>query len=370
MMRRALSSILVATVILVASACIDEPESEPEPEPESPRAPPEGTLVHEGECARVFRSFDGYLCQGTAKRLDARACLIRDYLGGKPDLQRVDLYVARTDAGLGDWCDQDGLGGCASGTVAYGAEDSMNHEIVHAVVSAINGHPAHSIIGEGLAHALEGRTHTLFEAPNLPTLLAFNSGRAHRGEATNFVGWMLMAHGPKVVMAMAHDVPLGSKRATFEAALSKHLGMSIDEIIEAYETETAWMYPEMPPLASPVLPEEWADGIEVTLECSEASTEGLTDEPHMWRTIDFAVDEPGVYLFGFDDVYAVWVEEVCEDPHFEQGHAPCEISGYWNFGFTYLQMALNPGRRYRARIEAFYPGPLNYTFLPMLGVDP
>lgn len=37
---------------------------------------------------------------------------------------------------------------------------------------------------------------------------------------------------------------------------------------------------------------------------------------------------------------------------------------------SYLKMALKPGRRYRARIEAPYPGPVSYTFLPMLGAEP
>jgi hypothetical protein len=246
----------------------------------------------------------------------------------------------------------------------------MNHEIVHAVVSAINGHPAHSIIGEGLAYALEGRTNHLFEEPDLRSLLANNSGRTHGGEATNFVGWILMKHGPEVVMAIARDVPLGSKRATLEAALSEHLAMSVDEIIEAYEAETAWMYPERPPPGPPVLPEEWADGVEMTLECSETGTQGLTDEPHIWRTIDFVVDEPGDYLFPFGDAYAIWFREVCEDPYFEEGDAPCEEAHYGSFGFTYQQQALKPGRRYRARIEAPYPGPVSYTFLPMLGAEP
>jgi hypothetical protein len=366
----AFSSLLAATVVLFASACIGEPEPEPEPEPESPRAPPEGTLVHEGECARVFRSFDGYMCQGTAERLDARACLIRDYLGGGPDLQRVDLYLAETDAGLSDWCDEKGLAGCASGPVAYGYERVMNHEIVHAMVFLITGHHAHTILNEGLAYALEGRTHHLFEEPDLASLLAFNSGRSHPGEATNFVGWMLMAHGPKVVMAVARDVPSGSKQATFEAALVEHLGMSIDEIIETYEAESAWMYPELPPLAPPVRPEEWAEGIQMTFECSEANTQGLTAEPYMWRTVDFVVDEPGVYLFPFGDATAIWFRQVCEEPHFEQDDAPCEEAYYGTFGFTYQKQDLKPGRRYRARIEALYPGPVNYTFLPMLGAEP
>lgn len=367
MMQRARSPLLGAALVLVASACVEE--MQPEPDPEPPRAPPKGTLVHEGECARVFRSFEGYLCQGTAERLDARTCLIRDYLGGGPELQRVDLYVTENGAYLGDWCDTD-VAGCAKGTVAYGYERAMNHEIVHVVVSAINGHPAHSIIGEGLAHALEGIANQLFDAPDLAGLLASNSVKSHRGEATNFVGWLLMAHGPEVVMAVARDVPLGNKRATLEAALVEHLGMSVDEIIHTYEAETAWMYPELPALAPPMRPAEWANGVEMTLECAEANTQGLVGEPYMWRTIDFVVDEPGDYLFAFDDAQAVWVEQVCEYPNFEEEDAPCEEVGYWNFGFIYLQMALEPGRRYRARIEALYPGPLNYTFLPMIGVEP
>jgi hypothetical protein len=130
------------------------------------------------------------------------------------------------------------------------------------------------------------------------------------------------------------------------------------------------MYPELP-LAPPVLPEEWADGIEMTLECSEAGTQGLTDEPYIWRTIDFVVDEPGIYLFPFGDARAIWFEEVCEDPYFfEEDEAPCEEVHFGEFGFTYQKQALQPGRRYRARIEAYYPGPVSYTFLPMLGVEP
>jgi hypothetical protein len=130
------------------------------------------------------------------------------------------------------------------------------------------------------------------------------------------------------------------------------------------------MYPELPPLAAPVMPDDWADGIEMTLECSEANTQGLVDEPVMWRTIDFVVDEPGIYLFPFGDAYAVWVEGICEEPYFEEGQAPCEDLGYGQFGFTYRRQELQPGRRYRARIEAEYPGPVSFTFLPMLGAEP
>jgi hypothetical protein len=251
MMRRAFSSLLGPAVILLASACIEDPEPEPEPEPI--REPPEGTLVYEGECARVFRSFEGFICEGTAARLDARACLVRDYLGGKPDLQRIDLYVAEEGTYVGDWCDIE-AGGCVHGLVAYGYERTMNHEIVHALVAAITGHHAHSIIDEGLAHALEGRTNPNFAEPDLESLLAINSGRAHRGEATNFVGWMLTTYGPQVVMEVAQDAPLSSARAVLEAALVEHLGLSIEEIIEAYEAEFAWMYPELPPLPAPVPP--------------------------------------------------------------------------------------------------------------------
>lgn len=368
-MRRRLASLLAPAALLAASACIDEPLPEPEPEPKPTREPPEGTLVYEGECARVFRSLEGFVCQGTAERLDARACLIRDYLGGEPDLQRIDLYVATYEADPSDWCNSV-VAGCTNGTVAYGYEQSMNHEIVHALVFAITGHAGHSIIDEGLAHALEGETHRVFEQTDLASLLAINSGRLHRGESTNFVGWMLMNHGPQVVMAVAQDAPLGSKQSTLEAALSEHLGMTIEQIIAAYEAETAWMYPELPALPAPVLPEEWAGGIDMTLECSGASTQGVTDEPTMWRTIDFVVDEPGVYLFVFGDASNVLVAEVCEDPYFEPGDPPCEDSHYGNFGFDYREQALEPGRRYRARIEAHYPGPVNFTFLPMLGGEP
>src|SRR5690606_13306102 len=84
LMRYSLSSLMGVTAIVVASACIDEPEPEPA------REPPEGTLVYEGKCARVFQSFEGYLCQGTSERLDVRACVIRDHLGGGPDLPRID----------------------------------------------------------------------------------------------------------------------------------------------------------------------------------------------------------------------------------------------------------------------------------------
>jgi hypothetical protein len=365
--RRVLAFRLGAAVILAASACTEEPESESEPEPI--RDPPQGTLVHEGECARVFRSFDGYMCLGTAERLDARACLIRDYLGGDADVQRIDLYVTKDNVYVGDWCGND-VGGCASGTVAYGPDRTMNHEIVHALVSAINGHAGHSIIGEGLAHMLEGTTNPRYVEPDLSSLLASNSGRTRRDEAMIFVGWMLMKHGPQVVMAVARDVPLGSKQATLEAALSNHLGMSIGEIIEAYEVEAATMYPELPSLPAPVLPDEWADGVEMTLECSNPNTQGLVDEPYVWRTIDFVVDEPGIYLFEFGDAHAVWIEGVCEEPFFEEGDAPCEEVGYGSFGFTYRQQALEPGRRYRARIEAYHPGPTSFTFRPMLGVEP
>lgn len=373
MMRRVFISTLGVAAFFAASACTEEPEHEGEPElePEPTRDPPEGTLVHEGDCARVFRSFDGYLCQGTAERLDARACLIRDYLGGEPDLERIDLYVTETGAGLSDWCSEEGLAGCASGTVAYGYEQVMNHEIVHAVVAAINGHHAHSIIDEGLAHALEGRTHRHIVPPDLATLLAHNSGRTMRGEARSFVGWMLMTHGPEVVMAVARDAPSGSKQTTLEAALAKHLGMSIDEIITAYESEIAAMYPELPLLpAPPITPKEWADGIELTLDCSDPNTQGLTGELTMWRTLDFTVDEPGIYLFPFGDAYNVVLHGVCEEPYFEDGEAPCEDLGFGNFGFTFRQQSLEPGRRYRARIEAYYPGPVNFTFLPMLDVQP
>jgi hypothetical protein len=318
----------------------------------------------------VFRSFEGFICEGTAARLDARACLVRDYLGGKPDLQRIDLYVAEEGTYVGDWCDIE-VGGCVHGLVAYGYERTMNHEIVHALVAAITGHHAHSIIDEGLAHALEGTPKPNFAEPDLESLLAINSGRAHRGEATNFVGWMLTTYGPQVVMEVAQDAPLSSARAVLEAALVEHLGLSIEEIIEAYEAEFAWMYPELPPLPAPLLPEEWANGIEMTLECSGANTQGLTDEPYMWHTIDFVVDEPGIYLFPFGDAHAVWIEEgVCEEPYFEEGEPPCEQLGFGEFGFTYRKQALEPGRRYRARIEAEYPGPMSFTFLPMLGAEP
>jgi hypothetical protein len=364
-MRRMLSTFVMSAAL----ACVAEIEPIPEPEPEPIREPPEGTLVYEGACARVFRSFEGELCHGTAERLDARACLIRDYLGAEPDLQRIDLYVTTTGDGLSEWCGH-AVNGCASGSVAFGYESSMNHEIVHALVAAITGHHAHSIINEGLAYVLDGETHRIIVAPDLASLLANNSGRTMRGAATNFVGWMLMTHGPDVVLAVARDVPSGSKQATLEAALAEHLGMSLDEIVEAYEAETAWMYPELPALAAPVMPAEWADGIEMNLECSEAGTQGLTDEPIMWRTIDFVVDEPGVYLFPFGDAYAVEIEGICEESFFEQGEAPCEDLGYGSFGFTHRLQDLEAGRRYRARIEAYYPGPVSYTFLPMLGVEP
>jgi hypothetical protein len=365
-----LSSLLVPALILIASACIDEPEPELEATP--PRAPPEGTLVYEGECARVYQSFEGYTCQGTAERFDARACLVRDYLGGGPDTQRVDLYLANDTTALGDWCDQQGLAGCAGGPVAFSHEDSMNHEIVHALVAAITGHHAHSIIDEGLAHMLDGRANRIFyEVPDLELLFAANSGRTHRDAALSFVGWMLMTFGPEVVMEVAHDAPLHSSRAELAAALSEHLGMSIDEIIEAHQAELIWTYPELPPLPPPVRPEQWAGGIDMTLDCSDASTQGLTGEVHMWRTIDFVVDEPGRYLLPYGDADRVSIVGVCEEPYFEEGEPPCEDMGFVHIGlFSHLKLDLEPGRRYRARIDATYPGPVNYTFLPMLGAEP
>ena len=356
---------MAIAALLLVSACVEEIEPEPT------RDPPEGMLVYEGECARVFQTFEGFVCQGTAERLDLRVCQVRDYLGGGPDLELVDLYLAVAEGEqMSDWCGQPGLGGCANGLVAFSLESSMNHEIVHVVAEAISGHDPHSILDEGLAQALDGKTHSLVEPPDLESLLSSNSGhKTHRNSATNFVGWILMTHGPEIVMRVASDAPAGSTRVELEAALSKHLGMSVDAIVAAYEADTAWTYPELPPLTPALTPEEWANGVEMNFECSETS-QGLSGEPYMWRTVDFTVDVSGTYLFPFGDALAIWIDGVCEDPHFEDGVLPCEELGFGEFGFTYRRMQLDPERRYRARIEAEYPGPVSFTFLPMLEVDP
>lgn len=321
--------------------------------------PPDGTLVYEGDCARVYRSFEGEVCQGTLAALDRRACLIRDFLGaGATPSVEVYLSGAGSSSSLFDWCDGP-VGGCARRNVAYAAPSAMNHEIVHAVAYSAVGHDQHSIISEGLAHVLDGTHNSLGVAPDLRALLESNTAENHRDQAANFVGWLLITRGASVVMEIARAVAPHAGRTELELALEVALGMNIDEIIDEYESSFAWVVPELPSVEPTTDMSALMAGVELTLDCDDGQTQGDSTQTWMWQSIDFRVDEDGWYTWPHGGL-GLWISAVYEVPDYSV-EEPAWAKLVGTLGSEEHRFYLKGARRYRVRAEASYPGPAAFT---------
>jgi hypothetical protein len=235
----------------------------------------------------------------------------------------------------------------------------MNHEIVHVVTYATVGHRQHSIIAEGLAHLLDGTDNSLpLSSPDLEALLVANSGRAERGQSMMFLGWLITTYGPDLVIELARAVPYNAGQSQMEEALEDALGMGIDAIIEQYESEVAWRYPELPALEQPSASmAEMLAGIDLTFDCENDQTEGRSTETRVWQSVDFRADLDGFYIFPHPDV-TMTVSGVYEALGYEE-NPPAWPVGTW--GIDEHLYYLEAGRRYRVRSEVSYPGPVEFT---------
>lgn len=170
-------------------------------------------IRYETEHLRIATEFDEPLCRGTLDHLELVVTTLETTLGTSVDQPiEVYLYDSRESSVNPGWCSSDTARGCHENGAVYSDLDSLEHELVHAVVETM-GDPA-PFWSEGTAAALESRR-TLFGlvAP-LDDLDAKESSAVNYRSAGHFSRWLLETHGVERYRELLRAP--GSAREAFE----------------------------------------------------------------------------------------------------------------------------------------------------------
>ena len=166
-------------------------------------------IGYETEHLRVGTQFDEPLCRGTLDHLESVVTTLEMTLG--TSVERP-IEVSRESSVNPGWCADDTARACHNDGAVYSDLDSLEHELVHAVVATM-GDPA-PFWSEGTAVALESER-TLFGlvAP-LDDLDAKDSFAVNYRSAGHFSRWLQETHGLQRYRELLRAK--GSAREVFE----------------------------------------------------------------------------------------------------------------------------------------------------------
>jgi hypothetical protein len=199
----------------------------------------------EGRRVRVGSDVVEQVCGGTLTRLDAEVETIEDRLGLAHERDRVRVFVL-SDAVYGEYC----------GSVAHGCyhapidrvilrddtfDESITHELAHAVAWREPGNWAPMFFAEGLATAIElprcGTPHSSV-LDDIDELLASDGG--YEGSswrnvvASRLIAWLIRTHGPTKVFEFMGELHRGQHPNSIRKVYLQHFGTWLDADLLAH----------------------------------------------------------------------------------------------------------------------------------------
>lgn len=293
--RRASSRWTAALCLFGILGCADEPEDPFVPQQETARL-------------RIGLTFEGTLCRGHLDMWEEHL----DILEQTFDLDRDEAWILlyddedgrqiSTDCGWRPDIDSDG---CWRDPLVRSILEAVPHELVHAWFGARKGR-ALPFLREGIAERMGGDVQHR-EAPTLgiSEFLLVDSvedepdfpSHLYR-EAGHFVAWLLDTYGPEKFVALYIDTARGMTETEATAVFKNVLGLSLDEVLSAYEATAKEYYPSMGGAAcseGPVVPWQgdaatWqSDGT-----CAEGPLFGYV-EGRRWQRVTVEVPSAGTY---------------------------------------------------------------------------
>ena len=218
-------------------------------------------IRYETEKALIGTDFDLPLCEGDLVRLDTQIRFVEDFLDAESD-EKIEIYVYEDQPpgcpGLGCW--NTNLG------VVQTLWNSVDHEVVHAVVARFASPPA--FWSEGIAVALERNGTHEGGATVLDSAAITDERQLDYATAGHFVRWLLetrdSAAYPRILNGESVDAIYGA---------------SLEDLAAEHEATRPHAYPPWSPCDYPELTEAepgiWTETIAVS--CSEpdsSSAEG------------------------------------------------------------------------------------------------
>jgi hypothetical protein len=273
---------------LAAAACADV-----EPPPELAEPPDiETTLAYESEYVQVFTRPGRVFCRGDGARMDAHIERLSALLEVEPPPQIPVYVVEDSDEDLiNEWCfgterDDTTIGGCFHNWMIVMQARFWSHELDHAVLHMINpGRPA-KFWEEGYASAWETEQSgaTYFD------LLPEQNPVGAYGEAQSLVRGLTRTYGILPVRDFYATLEPDWTPEERESAFADVFGVSYEEALVRYESETPLIYPGF----------GWCDGVEV-IDVPLGDTQ---------MTLHLDCDAPDTHTFRYYTVEGMYVRRI------------------------------------------------------------
>jgi len=235
-------------------------------------------LRFETERLRIGTSFDAPICEGTLDSFDDHVDGVERALG-QPRLDSPIIVYWLDD--VSDYCGE-ASGGCFyPGTrVLFAREQSITHEIVHAVLDST---ATSYFVEEGIAEMYSGadvyyrpspsRTHPA-EALHM-TRSQYRAGGLDYAAAAHFMRFVYDRKGEVAMKRLAENIADADSTRAIEAELERLFEDDIADIENHYFDNASWYYPGFASRTVEVVEAgDLLDGYTVELDCDDDTTRG------------------------------------------------------------------------------------------------
>lgn len=263
-------------------------------------------LSIETERLRIATSFDAPVCEGTLAAFDEHVDSVELALG-QPRITTPILLYWLDD--VSDRCG-DGAGGCFyPGThVVFAEQQSINHEMVHAVLDST---ATSYFVEEGMAELYSGADVYYRPDPDRArprealhmSRSEYRKGDLNYAAAAHFMRFVYDRKGEAAMKGLAETIAGGGSTDDIEEELESIFADDIADIESLYFDEAHTYYPGFAARSIEKLTTgELYDGVSVELDCADESTHG-----------PLAPDTPGVYSVRWIEVQREGVAEIRVD---------------------------------------------------------
>lgn len=234
------STVLPCTLSLVVAACVVEEQ------PAESLAPPDidAELVYESARMQVRVEPGMTFCQGDGVQMDAHIERMSSQFGidAPPE---VAIWVVRNDMGeaIAEWCpvDSDGsIGGCFSPWMVMAKRWAVPHELNHAALRILNSDASRA---SGFWYEAYASAWETDESTFGITGLAEQTKSAAYDRGDHLVRWLVETYGIEAVADFYASLERDWSREQVDTAFAAVFGVSYDQVLMQYETETPPFYP-------------------------------------------------------------------------------------------------------------------------------
>jgi hypothetical protein len=270
-------------------------------------------LTIETDRLRIGTSFDAPVCEGTLAAFDDHVNGVETSLGQPSTTAPILLYWLED---VGRHCGDD-AGGCFfPGTrVVFAQEQSITHEIVHAV---LDSSATSYFVEEGIAELYSGADvwHRPAAKNGRPadalhmSKTEYRKGGLDYAAAAHFMRYVFEARGESAMKELAGTIASGGSTREIEDQLEKVFDLGVEDIETAYFNDAPTYYEGFSARSTrEITSNELWHGVEVELDCDDDNTRGplRPSEGGVYEVRWLDIDRSGTAEIRLDGEASGWV---------------------------------------------------------------